>query len=86
MKSAPILPVTLRPGLGDCTLDPVTGERDFVMLLEAREIDQGHRGHKEIFASYGGCNDPALGTDLQQRKGWKSNNSPQFLQARNFGN
>jgi predicted Zn-dependent protease len=60
MKFASILILTLSLGLGACAINPVTGERDFAMVSEAQEIEQGRRYHKEIIASYGVYDDPAL--------------------------
>mgnify|MGYP001550410501 FL=1 len=60
MKFVSILILTLSLGLGACAINPVTGERDFAMVSEAEEIEQGRRYHKEIIASYGVYDNPAL--------------------------
>ena len=60
MKLISILVLTLSLGLGACAINPVTGERDFAMVSEAEEIEQGRRYHKEIIANYGIYDNPAL--------------------------
>jgi predicted Zn-dependent protease len=60
MKFVSILILILSLGLGACAINPVTGERDFAIVSEAEEIEQGRRYHKEIIASYGVYDDPAL--------------------------
>ncbi len=47
----------LLPG---CAINPVTGERDFALVSEADEIEQGRRYHAEIVRHYGVYDDPAL--------------------------
>jgi predicted Zn-dependent protease len=60
MKLIYILILTLSLGLGACAINPVTGKQDFVTISEAEEISQGRRYHKEIIATYGVYDDPAL--------------------------
>ena len=62
MKYVTILALVLMLALSGCAVNPVTGERDFVVISEAEEISQGQRYHKEIIATYGIYDDP----DLQQ--------------------
>ncbi len=47
-------------GLGACAVNPVTGEQDFVLMSEAREIELGGRYHKAILERYGEYDDPAV--------------------------
>ncbi|MBT8437413.1 MAG: M48 family metalloprotease [Gammaproteobacteria bacterium] len=60
MKFVSILILALTLGLGACAINPVTGERDFAMVSEAEEIEQGRRYHQEIIATYGVYDNPAL--------------------------
>lgn len=60
MKYFTLLILTLSLALGACAVNPVTGEQDFVIISEAEEIEQGRRYHKEIIATYGVYDDPAL--------------------------
>ncbi len=60
MKFFYFLILVLSLGLSACAINPVTGERDFAIVSEAEEIEQGRRYHKEIIASYGVYDDPAL--------------------------
>ncbi|MDH3629945.1 MAG: M48 family metalloprotease [Gammaproteobacteria bacterium] len=60
MKFFYFLILVLSLGLSACAINPVTGERDFTIVSEAEEIEQGRRYHKEIIASYGVYDDPAL--------------------------
>ncbi len=60
MKYATLLTLLLSLALGACAVNPVTGEQDFVTITEAEEIKQGQRYHKEIIATYGIYDDPAL--------------------------
>ena len=43
-----------------CAVNPVTGERDFALVSEAEEIQQGRRYHELIVQRYGIYDDPAL--------------------------
>ena len=43
-----------------CAVNPVTGERDFALVSEAEEIEQGRRYHQIVVARYGIYEDPAL--------------------------
>ncbi len=46
--------------LTGCALNPVTGQRDFALVSESEEIEQGRRFHAEIVRRYGVYDDPAL--------------------------
>jgi predicted Zn-dependent protease len=43
-----------------CALNPVSGEREFVMVSEAQEIQMGRQGAAEVIATIGRVPDPAL--------------------------
>ncbi|MDH3636377.1 MAG: M48 family metalloprotease [Gammaproteobacteria bacterium] len=60
MKYATLLILMLSFALSACAINPVTGKQDFVTISEAEEINQGRRYHKEIIATYGIYDDPAL--------------------------
>ncbi len=47
----------LLPG---CAINPVTGKRDFALVSESEEIEQGRRFHAEIVRHYGLYDDPEL--------------------------
>ena len=60
--------------LSACATNPVTGDSDFALVSETEEIKQGRKYHKQIIASYGLYEDPALqqyvdsiGQDLASR-------------------
>ncbi len=46
--------------LSGCAVNPVTGERDFALVSESDEIQQGRRFHAEIVRRYGVYEDPML--------------------------
>ncbi|MDH3535655.1 MAG: M48 family metalloprotease [Gammaproteobacteria bacterium] len=52
--------VALGLALGACATNPVTGARDFAVVSEPDEIDQGRRYHSEIIATYGIYDDARL--------------------------
>jgi predicted Zn-dependent protease len=60
MKLANTLLLILSLALSACATNPVTGESDFALVTETEEIKQGRSYHKEIIASYGVYDDPAL--------------------------
>lgn len=43
-----------------CALNPVSGERDFVMISEAQEIEMGRQGSAEVLAAIGRAPGPDL--------------------------
>jgi predicted Zn-dependent protease len=43
-----------------CALNPVSGEREFVMVSEGQEIEMGRQGSAEVIAAIGLVQDPAL--------------------------
>lgn len=43
-----------------CAINPVSGERDFVMISEGQEIDMGRQGSAEVIAAIGRVPDPDL--------------------------
>jgi predicted Zn-dependent protease len=46
--------------LTHCAQNPVTGGKDFVLMSEQQEIQQGAQAHKEVLQEYGVVNDPEL--------------------------
>ena len=46
--------------LSACAVNPVSGERDFVMMSEDQEIAMGAEGAQSVAATIGEVNDPAL--------------------------
>ncbi len=46
--------------LTHCAQNPVSGGKDFVLLSEAQEIQQGAQAHKEVLQQYGRVDDPEL--------------------------
>jgi predicted Zn-dependent protease len=43
-----------------CAVNPVSGERDFVLISEDQEIAMGAQGAQSVAATIGEVNDPAL--------------------------
>lgn len=43
-----------------CAINPVSGERDFVMISEGQEIEMGRQGSAEVIAAIGRVPDPEL--------------------------
>jgi predicted Zn-dependent protease len=52
--------VLCAPWLSGCAVNPVTGERDFVLMSEEQEINLGKTYHPQIIRQYGAYEDPAL--------------------------
>lgn len=46
--------------LAHCAQNPVSGGRDFVLMSEQQEIQQGAKAHKEVLQEYGLVDDPEL--------------------------
>jgi predicted Zn-dependent protease len=46
--------------LTHCAQNPVSGGKDFVLMSEQQEIQQGAQAHKEVLQEYGVVNDPEL--------------------------
>ena len=46
--------------LSHCAQNPVSGGKDFVLMSEQQEIQQGAQAHKEVLQQYGLVNDPEL--------------------------
>lgn len=46
--------------LTHCAQNPVSGGKDFVLMSEQQEIQQGAEAHKEVMQEYGRLNDPEL--------------------------
>ena len=46
--------------LTHCAQNPVSGGKDFVLMSEQQEIQQGAQAHKEVIQQYGVVNDPEL--------------------------
>jgi predicted Zn-dependent protease len=46
--------------LTHCAQNPVSGGKDFVLMSEQQEIQQGAQAHKEVLQEYGVVNDPQL--------------------------
>ncbi len=49
-----------------CAVNPVSGDRDFVLMSEAKEISMGRQYHPKILQQYGKYNDPALQAYVSQ--------------------
>ncbi len=65
--SLPILAVLLLAG---CARNPVTGQRQLVLISEAQEIAYGREAHPQILRQFGKTDDPALQayiTDIGRR-------------------
>ena len=60
MKHTHFLFLILSLALNACATNPVTGESDFALVTESDEIKQGRKYHKQIIASYGIYENPAL--------------------------
>ena len=56
----PILALTLMPVLQGCAVNPVTGQRQFVLFTERQEIEMGRQADQDISASLGVYEDPEL--------------------------
>ncbi len=70
MKHLAGLSVAVALLLSGCAVNPVTGERDFALVSESDEIEQGRRFHAQVVRQYGVYDDPALQAyvkDLGQR-------------------
>ncbi len=52
--------------LAGCAINPVSGERDFALVSEAEEIEQGRRFNRVILAQYGVYDDPGLQAYVSQ--------------------
>jgi predicted Zn-dependent protease len=46
--------------LTHCAQNPVSGGKDFVLMSEQQEVQQGAQAHKEVLKEYGVVNDPEL--------------------------
>lgn len=46
--------------LTHCAQNPVSGSKDFVLMSESQEIQQGAQAHREVLQQYGVVNDPQL--------------------------
>ncbi len=46
--------------LSHCAQNPVTGEKDFVLMSEAQEIQTGLQAHKDVLKEYPALDNPAL--------------------------
>lgn len=46
--------------LTHCAQNPVSGGKDFVLMSEQQEVQQGAQAHKEVLQEYGVVNDPEL--------------------------
>ncbi len=46
--------------LTHCAQNPVSGGKDFVLMSEQQEAQQGAQAHKEVLQEYGAVNDPEL--------------------------
>ncbi|AFJ02932.1 Putative Zn-dependent protease [Methylophaga frappieri] len=53
-------------GLAGCAKNPVTGEQNFVMFSEDKELQLGREYHPQIMSQYGRYEDEALQTYVQQ--------------------
>ena len=47
-------------GVAGCAINPVTGQRDFVMMTESQEIAMGQQGAAEVTAAIGVVDDAGL--------------------------
>lgn len=52
--------VLFAQSLSACAVNPVTGERDFVLMTEEQEISLGKQYHPQIIEQYGVYDNPAL--------------------------
>ncbi len=46
--------------LSHCAQNPVTGDKDFVLMSEQQEIQMGAQSHQDVLKEYPAVNDPAL--------------------------
>ncbi len=53
-------------GLSACAVNPVTGERDFVLMSEDQEIAIGRKTHPDVLQAYGEYPDGALQSYVQE--------------------
>ncbi len=60
MKFITALILALGLTLAGCAVNPVSGERDFTLVSESDEIEQGRRFHEVVLARYGVYEDPEL--------------------------
>lgn len=49
-----------------CSVNPVSGKRDFVMMSEDEEVRLGHESHADILREYGVYDDPELQAYVQE--------------------
>lgn len=47
-------------GLTHCAQNPVTGDKDFVLISEQQEIRMGAQAHQDVLKEYAALDDPAL--------------------------
>ncbi|MDH3213266.1 MAG: M48 family metalloprotease [Myxococcales bacterium] len=59
------LGLVLDLGVG-CATNPVTGDRDFVLMTEEEEIALGHRTQQEVLQAYQPYSDPALQAHIEE--------------------
>ena len=46
--------------LTSCATNPVTGEKDLILLNEDEEAELGRNSHKQVMKAYSSYNDPEL--------------------------
>ena len=46
--------------LADCAQNPVTGDKNFVLMSEQQEIQMGAQSHKDVLKEYAALENPAL--------------------------
>ena len=46
--------------LTHCAQNPVTGDKDFVLMSEQQEIQMGAQAHQEVLKEYAALDNPAL--------------------------
>ena len=52
--------LTISGPLASCATNPVTGEKDLILLSEDEETELGRNSHKQVMRSYSPYNHPEL--------------------------
>lgn len=65
-RAALLVPALTLSLLAGCATNPVTGEREIMLVSEKQEEELGREGDREIVAQYGVVEDPALQTYVEE--------------------
>lgn len=66
MKLLRLVPLLLLPLLPACSVNPVSGQSDFVLMSEAEELALGRKEHPNILKQYGEYSDAELQAEVER--------------------